>query len=85
MMTEEDTGTENNYIRHRQGWRSCKFNSLMDKLDGSKNIRSLAKQREVGLDVVRSTPPNAKKWMITGDSNEAQLTEHSDEDQESQN
>ena len=65
MMTEEETGSEDNYIRHRQSWRSSKFNRLMDKLDGpAKNIRSLAKKRDDGVIVIRSPPTIAKEWMI---------------------
>lgn len=79
MMTEEETGTENNYICHRQSWRSNKFNRLMEKVDGSKNVRSLAKQREVGGTVIRSPPTIAKKWMLNAsDSDDTQETEQSD-------
>lgn len=48
MMTEEETGAEDSYIRLRQSWCSEKFNQLMmDKLDEEKG-KSLARQREVG-------------------------------------
>ena len=43
MMTEEETGSEYNYICHHQSWRSITFNELMDKLDEDKSSRSLAK------------------------------------------
>lgn len=43
MMTEEETGAEENYILHRPSWRSNKFNQLMDKLD-EENGKSLARQ-----------------------------------------
>lgn len=33
MMTEEETGTEDNYIRHHQSWHSSTFNKFMDKID----------------------------------------------------
>ncbi len=72
MMTEEETGAENNY---RQSWRSSKFNHLVDKLDNCKNPQSLAKQREL---VVRTPPPNAKKWMISNDNEDEQECEQSD-------
>lgn len=78
MMTEEETGTENNYIRHRQSWRSNRFNLLMEKLDGSKNVRSLAKQREVGETVFRSPPIIAMKWMLN--ASDTQETDHSDQE-----
>ena len=65
MMTEEETGSENNYIRRRQSWRSTKFNQLMDQLDEDKSNRSLAKQRELGDVIVRTPPQNVKHWMIT--------------------
>ena len=64
MMTEEETGDENNYIRHRQSWRSHKFNGFIDKLNECKNPKSLAKQRDCGEDIYREAPQNAQKWMI---------------------
>ncbi len=77
MMTEEETGAENNYIRHRQSWRSSKFNLLVDKLDNCKNPQSLAKQRELGDVIVRTPPPN-EKWMISNDNEDEQECEQSD-------
>lgn len=72
MMTEEETGTENNYIRHRQSWRSRRFNTFIDKLDESKNPKTLAKQRDCGENIVREAPHNTKKWMIDdGESDES--------------
>ena len=35
MMTEEETGEEGNYIRHRPGWRAATFTKLIDLLDQS--------------------------------------------------
>ena len=64
MMTEEETGSDNDYIRHRQSWRSQNFNALMDKLDEAKSGRTLAKQRKLGDNIVRPSPPSAKKWML---------------------
>lgn len=68
MMTEEETGSDNNYIRHRQSWQSRKFNSFLDKLDDCKNPKSLAKQR----DIVREVPRNAKRWMILEQGEESE-------------
>ena len=48
MMTEEETGMENNYIRHRQSWCSTRFNRFMEQLDEEKSTKSLARQRESG-------------------------------------
>jgi hypothetical protein len=64
MMTEEETGTENNYIRHRQSWRSSKFNRLMENLDESRDTRTLARQREAEAPLICQAPSNAKKWMV---------------------
>lgn len=72
MMTEEETGSENNYVRHRQSWRSRKFNSFLDKLDDCKNPKSLAKQRDIGENVVREVPRNAKRWMILEQGEESE-------------
>ena len=33
MMTEEETGDEDDYIRHRPAWRSQDFNKMVDLLD----------------------------------------------------
>ena len=51
MMTEEEMGSENNYIRRRQSWRSLEFNELMDKLDEDRNSGrlSLARPRDLGF------------------------------------
>lgn len=68
MMTKEETGAEENYIRHRQSWRSSKFNQLMDKLDEEKG-KSLARQREIGDIVDRAAPQVAKLWMISASAN----------------
>lgn len=70
MMTEEETGTEDNYICHRQSWRSSRFNSLMDDLDKNRKTRSLARKRDIGDCVDRPIPPNAKKWMIIDQEDE---------------
>jgi hypothetical protein len=64
MMTEEETGSENNYIRRRQSWRSSAFNVLMDKLDEDRSSKSLARPRDLGESVLRSPPPSAKPWMV---------------------
>lgn len=76
MMTEEETGTEDNYIRHRQSWRSRRFNIFIDKLDESKNPKSLAKQRDCGEDVDREPPLNAKRWMIEDDDEDYESPEY---------
>ena len=66
MMTEEEMGSDNNYIRRRQSWRSA-FNELKDKLDEDRNSGrlSLARPRDLGDSILRSPPPSAKSWMIT--------------------
>ena len=81
MMTEEETGSENNYIRRRQSWRSSAFNELMDKLDEDRNSGrlSLARPRDVGDSVLRSPPPSAKPWMLTLPTT-SQAAEGSDDD-----
>ena len=33
MMTEEETGIDDDYIRHHQSWRSSKFNDFINNLD----------------------------------------------------
>ena len=80
MMTEEETGTEDNYIRHRQSWRSSNFNKFMDKIDEKKNVKSLARQRQLGDEINRSPPSAAKSWMIKTDtvdeSEDAVFDEH---------
>lgn len=80
MMTEEETGAEDNYVRHRQNWRSLNFNKLMDKLDEAKSDRSLAKKRVIGDDVDCPTPPNAKKWMIATEAENGELELSGDSD-----
>ena len=69
MMTEEEMGSEHNYIRHRQSWCSLAFNQPMDKLDDNRNSNSgrlsLAKPRDLGDSVLRSPPPNAKVTLPT--------------------
>lgn len=64
MMTEEEMGTENNYIRHRQSWRSTRFNSFMETLDEERCTKTLARQRDTGDIVVRPPPPRVKPWMV---------------------
>ncbi len=64
MTTEEDTGSDDNFIRHRQSWRSEKFNNFIDQLDSAKNAKTLAKKREIGSDVERDVPQVAKTWLI---------------------
>ena len=66
-MTEEEMGSENNYIRRRQSWRSSTFNELMDKLDEDRSggRLCLARPRDLGDSVLRSPPPNAEPWMVT--------------------
>ena len=76
MMTEEETGTEDNYICHRQSWRSSKFNNLMDDLDKNRKAKTLARKRDIGDCVDRPAPPNAKKWMMS--------EEHGNEDETSE-
>lgn len=66
-MRTEETGSDNKYIRHQQSWRSQKFNAVMDKLDEPNCQRTLAKQRKLGDDIVRPSPPTAKKWMVIHD------------------
>ena len=56
MMTEEETGTENSYIQHRQSWRSTRFNSLTKKLDEERCTKTLARQRDTGETLVRAPP-----------------------------
>lgn len=68
MMTEEETGTEENYIRHRQTWRSRSFNQFIDKIDSKKNSTSLARRRQIGDEVNRPPPAAAKAWMISTSS-----------------
>lgn len=76
MMTEEETGIENNYIRHRQSWRSTRFNKFMEQLDEDKCAKSLAKQRETGDTIERSPPSGVKSWMVA-----EQETEERNEDE----
>ena len=72
MMTVEETGSENNYIRRRQSWRSSAFNELMDKLDedrGNGGRLSLTRPKDLGDCVLRSPPPNAKPgWSHSSSS-----------------
>ena len=63
MMTEERTGSENNYICRRQSWQSITLNELMDKLDQDKSSRSLAKRRDIGDYSVHPTTKR-KTWVI---------------------
>ncbi len=68
MMTEEDTGSDNNFICHRQSWRSEKFNNFIDQLDSLKNAKTLMKKREIGSDVERDMPQVTINWLIATDS-----------------
>ena len=55
MMTEEETGSDNKFVRHRQSWRTRKFNRFMDRIDNYKtSTSSLGKQRVLGNDIRRS-------------------------------
>ena len=63
MMTEEESEEEKGFVRHRQSWRSNVFNRFMDKLDSSRNQKTLAKPRELEQ-VERMLPICVKKWMI---------------------
>lgn len=76
MMTEEETGPEENYIRHRQTWRSSSFNKLIDKIDQKKNSKSLARQRQIGEEVARSPPAAAKAWMISTSADDLDIADH---------
>ncbi len=68
MMTEEDTGSDDNFIRHRQSLRSEKFNNFIDELDSAKNAKTLAKKREIGSGIERDVPQVAKTWLIAAES-----------------
>ncbi len=68
MMTEEDTGSDDNFIRHRQSWRSEKFNNFIEELDSAKNAKTLAKKREIGSGIERDVPQVAKTWLIAAES-----------------
>ena len=70
LMTEEETGSENNYICRRQSWQSITFNELMDKLDEDKSSRSLAKRRGIG-DYSAHPTIECKTWMIMPPTNQA--------------
>ena len=62
MMTEEETGDEDDYIRHRPAWRSQDFNKMVDLLDAQrKGVRSLARPRQIGMPSTVSPPSTAKK------------------------
>ena len=90
MMTEEETGEEGNYIRHRPGWRAENFNKLIDLLDipreGLKN-HSLAKPRQLGSPSTSSPPSATKKWMVEQpieQNEEIQSAEEQDEELQSE-
>lgn len=80
MMSEEETGSED-YVRHRQSWRSTKFNELIDQLDSNKSARSLAKRRDNGAEVIRPIPCNVKQWMLR---QEDDLSNNGSDDHETQ-
>ena len=68
MMSEEETGEEGNYIRHRPGWRSTNFNKIIDMLDVPREgLKSLAKPRQLGSPSTSSPPSFAKKWMLANE------------------
>lgn len=76
MMTEEETGEDDNYIRRRQSWRSTNFNRLIDALDASCTMtKSMAKPRQIGAPTVNPPPSSAKKWMVS-----VQNTDQDEED-----
>ena len=65
MMTEEETGDEGNYIRHRPGWTAANFNKFIDFLDMPRDgLKSLAKPRQLGCPSTSLPPSVTKKWMI---------------------
>ena len=65
MMTEEETGSDNKFVRHRQSWRTRKFNRFMDRIDNYKtSTSSLGKQRVLGNEIDRLAPVSAKQWMV---------------------
>ena len=62
MMTDEETGEEGNYIRHRPGWRAATFTKLIDLLDEPQEVlKSSAKPREIGSPSTNSPPSATKK------------------------
>ena len=85
MMTEEESEEEKGFVRHRQSWRSDVFNRFMDKLDSSRNQKTLAKPRELGEQVERMPPICVKKWMTEGRmENSIEYNEFSDTTDDSQ-
>ena len=81
MMTEEESKEEKGFVRHRQSWRSNVFNKFMDRLDSSRNQKTLAKPRELGEEVERLPPICVKKWMTEGSmENSTEDNEFSDTD-----
>ena len=65
MMTEEETGSDNKFFRHRQSWRTRKFNRFMDRIDNYKtSTSSLGKQRVLGNEIDRLAPRCIAKHMI---------------------
>ena len=65
MMTEEETGSDNKFVRHRQSWRTRKFNRFMDRIDNYKtSTSSSGKQRVLGNEIDRLAPVSAKQWML---------------------
>ena len=82
MMTEEEIGEEDSYIRRCQSWRSANFNRLIDALDAScKSTKSLAKRREVGAPTISSPPSTAKRWTISVNPAHVSQDEVEDDDE----
>ena len=82
MMTEEETGDEDDYIRHRPAWRSQDFNKMVDLLDAQREgVRSLARPRQIGTPSTVSPPSTAKKWMIATEEPSESLVSFSSDDE----
>ena len=65
MMSEEITGSDDCYTRHRPTWRSATFNAFIDKLDQrSTKKASLARTRRNGKGIERIPPKGTKSWML---------------------
>ena len=72
MMSEEELGEEDTFIRHRPSWRSQTFNKFIKKLDRrfkSKHAsKSLAKPRSYGTPHNKSAPCSISSWIKSNDT-----------------
>ena len=65
VMSEEEE-YEDGFIRHRQSWRSRKFNRLIEKLDSrcaDNEGKVKARKRVYGEECERPIPPTIPYWM----------------------